>query len=202
MKKKILLYTRFERFWHWCQAILILGLMVTGFEIHGTFRLTGFENAFLWHNYLSYALIALSMFAIFWHFTTGEWKQYIPTMEKIGEMVCYYTKDIFKGKPHPFEKRPDRKLNPLQRITYFLLKVVIFPFQIGTGLVYLYNDELAQAGINLSTRTIAYLHTAGGFMFLVFLVIHVYLATTGPTVFSHMKAIITGWELIEDDLSA
>jgi Ni,Fe-hydrogenase I cytochrome b subunit len=31
---KIYLYTRFERFWHWFQALMIITLIVTGLEIH------------------------------------------------------------------------------------------------------------------------------------------------------------------------
>ena len=31
MKKEILLYPVFERFWHWSQALLIILLVVTGF---------------------------------------------------------------------------------------------------------------------------------------------------------------------------
>ena len=39
--KKIYIYQRFERFWHWSQAILIIFLALTGFEVHGTFHILG-----------------------------------------------------------------------------------------------------------------------------------------------------------------
>ena len=39
--KKIMIYQRFERFWHWCQAALIFFLMFTGFEIHGSYQVLG-----------------------------------------------------------------------------------------------------------------------------------------------------------------
>ena len=42
--KKVYLYTRFERFWHWLQGLMIMVLMVTGFEVHGTFTLMGFQT--------------------------------------------------------------------------------------------------------------------------------------------------------------
>ena len=38
------LYTRYERFWHWLQMALIFVLLVTGFEVHGTFPFLGFDN--------------------------------------------------------------------------------------------------------------------------------------------------------------
>ena len=40
---KVKYYTGFERFWHWTQALLIISLLITGFEIHGTIQLFGFE---------------------------------------------------------------------------------------------------------------------------------------------------------------
>jgi Ni,Fe-hydrogenase I cytochrome b subunit len=34
-QQRIYIFKRFERFWHWTQALLILTLLVTGFEVHG-----------------------------------------------------------------------------------------------------------------------------------------------------------------------
>jgi len=194
MKEKLLFYTRFERFWHWAQALLIILLLATGFVIHGSFSIMGYEYAVALHNQLAWILMGLTAFAVFWHFTTGEWKQYTPTMEKTAAMIHYYTVGIFKGSKHPVGKYPDRKLNPMQRITYFLLKVLLFPFQIITGLVYLYYNSLGEA---VSLEKIALLHTAGAFVFMAFLIIHVYLATTGETVLAHFKAMVTGWEEVD-----
>ena len=39
----------FKRFWHWSQAALILVLLLTGFEIHGSFENFGFERAVRCH---------------------------------------------------------------------------------------------------------------------------------------------------------
>ena len=33
--QKVYIYKRFERFWHWTQASLIIFLALTGFEVHG-----------------------------------------------------------------------------------------------------------------------------------------------------------------------
>jgi len=194
MKEKKLFYTRFERFWHWAQALLIILLLITGFTVHGTLSILPFGKAVLLHNQLAWLLIGLTIFAIFWHLTTGQWKQYTPTLEKTAEMVCYYSRDIFKGCEHPVKKDVDRKLNPLQRITYFLLKVILFPFQLITGLLYMYAGRI---GISMDIGTLALLHTIGAFAFLGFLIVHVYLATTGETVGAHFRAMITGWEEIE-----
>ncbi len=192
--KRVYLYSRFERFWHWSQAILIMALLATGFEIHGSFSAFGFERAFDWHNWMGWALIVLSAFAIFWHFTTGQWRHYLPIKEKLVEVCFYYTAGIFKGEPHPFEKHPDKKLNPLQRIAYLILKLLIMPIQFISGLLYYYYPQLPELGIHIRLETIAGWHTAGAFALLIFLIFHVYLTTTGKTVFSHLKGMITGWE--------
>ena len=43
--ERVYLFTRFERLWHWAQAVLIIGMLVTGFEIHGTYTWLGFAQA-------------------------------------------------------------------------------------------------------------------------------------------------------------
>jgi thiosulfate reductase cytochrome b subunit len=110
--KKEYIYKRFERFWHWSQAGLILFLSLTGFEVHDSIHVFGFAKAVLFHRIAAYLLLGLIVFAIFWHFTTGEWKQYIPTVKKLKEQIRYYTLGIFKNEPHPTKKTALNKLNP------------------------------------------------------------------------------------------
>ena len=55
----IYLYTRYERFWHWLQTTLIILLLVTGFEVHGTYRLLGFRSAVDIHNYVGLGWLIL-----------------------------------------------------------------------------------------------------------------------------------------------
>jgi thiosulfate reductase cytochrome b subunit len=183
--------------WHWTQAILIILLGVTGFEIHGTIQIFGFERAVDIHNFSAWSVMGLIAFAIFWHFTTGEWKQYIPTTKKIREMAVYYTRGIFRGEPHPVAKSRQMKLNPLQRMAYFFLKIFIFPFQIITGLFLYFYNSWSSWGIAANIDAMAVLHTLGAFFFLTFFIIHVYLTTTGETPTSHIRAMITGTEEVE-----
>ncbi|WP_430809354.1 MULTISPECIES: cytochrome b/b6 domain-containing protein [unclassified Carboxylicivirga] len=201
--KQVYIYKKFERFWHWSQAALILFLALTGFEIHGSFSLLGFEKAVSFHRVASYLLLALIAFSIFWHFTTGEWKQYIPTLSKLKDQVQYYTVGIFINAPHPTIKSARKKLNPLQAITYLGFKLLMAPVMILTGLLYLYyktfdvNDIIVVSDIPLSW--IAWLHTLGAWLLMAFIVVHVYMTTTGHSVTSNIKAMLTGWDLLEDD---
>ena len=192
---RIYIFKRFERFWHWAQALLIIVMGVTGFEIHGTYSLIGYESAQEVHTTAAWLLIGLWVFAIFWHFTTGEWKQYIPTFDKLTAMVRYYLTGIFTDAPHPFRQTTVTKHNPLQRLAYLFVKLIINPAIWISGLLYLYYSAWPALGLDgLSLAGVAFVHTAAAFLMLVFFVVHVYFATTGHTWSSHIKAMITGYE--------
>lgn len=200
------IFKRFERFWHWTQAALIIFMLVSGFEVHGTYRLLGWQKAAELHTLAAWALVALWAFAIFWHFTTGEWRQYIPTLKNITAVLRYYSVGIFTGERHPFRVTQLTKHNPLQRLAYLVVKLVINPLIWVSGFAYLYYNELGASGIpflmGMDLGSIALVHTAAAFLMLVFLIVHVYFATTGHTPLAHIKAMITGWEDIEAEPAA
>lgn len=193
---RIFLYKRYERFWHWSQAALIIFMLITGFEIHGTYHLFGFDRASNLHTYTAWTLLTLWAFTIFWQFTTGEWKQYVPTLEKVGAMIRYYVFGIFTNAPHPFQKTSVKKHNPLQRLAYLALLAFVSPIIWGSGLFYLFYAYWKDWGVDrwLSLEAVALTHTVGAFMMLTFFFVHVYLTTTGHTPFAHIKTMITGWE--------
>ncbi|HRS02285.1 MAG TPA: cytochrome b/b6 domain-containing protein [Bacteroidota bacterium] len=203
MKTKAYIYKGFERFWHWSQAVLILFLAFTGFEVHGTYKFFGYENAVIYHQIAAYSYIVLVLFTIFWHFTTGEWKQYIPTWKNIKAQLNYYLFGIFKNAPHPTKKTVLSKLNPLQKLTYLGLKLLVIPVMVTTGLLYMFyrypqSHHIESININ-SLQTIAFIHTLGALLLIAFIILHLYLITTGTTVTSNLKAMLTGYEEIESD---
>lgn len=190
------LYKRYERFWHWSQAALVIFMLLTGFEVHGSFEWLGFHRAADLHVFAAWTLLVLWAFTIFWQFTTGEWRQYIPTLKKVDAMIRYYLIGIFTNAPHPYQKTAHKKHNPLQRLAYLALLAMVSPIIWGSGILYLgfaYWDALGLKGW-LSLEAVSMVHSAGAFMMLVFFVVHVYLTTTGHTPFAHIKTMITGWE--------
>ena len=197
--ERIYVFKRFERFWHWAQATLIIFMLLTGFEVHGAYHIFGFAAAVNLHTIAAWSLIGLWVFAIFWHFTTGEWKQYIPTTDKVVAMVKFYSVEIFTHAPHPFKATVLQKHNPLQRLAYLGVMLLIGPLLWISGWFYLFFGDWSAWGLNnyLSLEWVALLHTAGAFMMLTFLIAHLYLTTTGHTPTSHIKAMITGWEKVE-----
>lgn len=194
---KVLMFQKFERFWHWTQALLIISMLVTGFEIHGSFSLLGWEAAVNLHIVLAWTLIALWILAIFWHLTTGEWKQYAPSgLDKILMMVNYYSIGIFKGGAEPFHKTRAKKHNPLQSMAYLSLNVMILPVLWISGLLYLFYAAWTAWGLGgLSLNLVALVHTAGAFAMLAFLIVHLYMTITmSEKPFGSVKAMITGYE--------
>lgn len=200
-KKQVYIYKGFERFWHWMQAILIFFLAFTGFEIHGTFNFFGFRDAVRYHNVAAYMLIIIIVFAIFWHLTTGEWRQYVPTLQNIKAQLDYYIFGIFRNAPHPTKKTVLSKLNPLQKLTYFGLKILVIPVSVTTGLLYMFYRYPSRHGIesiNIQTlEVVAIIHTIAAILLIVFIITHLYLITTGESVTSNLKAMLTGFEELE-----
>ena len=203
--KREYVYKGFERFWHWTQAILILFLAFTGFEIHGSLHFFGFEQAVAFHKIAAISFIVLIAFAIFWHFTTDEWKQYIPTLHNLRAQAEYYIIGIFRNAPHPTKKTVLSKLNPLQKLVYLALKLLVVPVMVVSGLLYMfyrYPQRHAIESLNIEgLEKIALLHTAGAFFLVAFIIAHLYLITTGRSATSNLKAMITGYEELESEHS-
>ncbi len=198
MRKGELVYRSFERFWHWMQAALILFLALTGFEIHGSLPFFGFGNAVRYHAAAALCFLVLVAFAVFWHFTTEEWRQYLPTRKNLRAQAEYYLHGIFRNAPHPTRKHPLRKLNPLQKLVYAGLKVFLIPLMAASGLLYMvyrYPERHEVRSLTIGMlEPIAVLHTLGAFFMVAFLIAHLYLITTGQTLTSNLKAMVTGYE--------
>lgn len=201
-KKQVYVYKAFERFWHWMQAILIFFLAFSGFEIHGSYKFFGFKDAVRYHNIAAYMLIILIVFAIFWHFSTGEWRQYVPSFKNIAAQLNYYIFGIFKNAPHPTKKTVLTKLNPLQKLTYFGLKILVIPVIVTSGLLYMlyrYPQRHGIESLNIeSLELIAIIHTIAAFLLVTFIITHLYLITTGEKVTTNLKAMLTGYEELEE----
>jgi len=195
------LFTAYERIWHWVMALSVLALILTGIQVHfgGAIHLFGAANAVAIHNFFAAVLVLNSFLALFYHLATAAIRQFLPSRKGVGKEIKlqtrYYLRDIFKALPAPFSPSAERKLNVLQQISYLLLLNVLFPFQIITGvMVWLVGKSPDFAAMIGGLHLIAPLHNLGSWMLISFLVAHVYLATTGHTVFAHLRAMIDGYE--------
>jgi thiosulfate reductase cytochrome b subunit/mono/diheme cytochrome c family protein len=198
------IFTTYERLWHWVMAVSVFALMLTGLQIHfpGRIYLFGAARAVSIHNFFAVVLMLNAFLALFYHLATAAIRQFLPQRQGLTEELTrqtkYYLRDIFKGLPAPFRRSPERKLNVLQQITYSLLLNILFPLQIVTGaLIWLVGTYPSFAIMVGGLGIIAPLHNLGSWMFISFLVMHVYLATTGHTVMAHVRGMIDGYEEVE-----
>ncbi len=199
--KRVEIYTAYERIWHWLQAATILLLALTGFEIHAPerVRLLGFAGATRLHEALALLLIANGFLSLFYHLATGAIRQYVPApRDALTQGVAqarYYLRGIFRGEPHPFARHPGRKLNVLQQLTYLAILNLLLPVQIATGVLLWQAFPLAGLVDRLGgLGAVATVHVGAAWLFLCFVVMHVYLTTTGPTPLAYLRAMITGDE--------
>lgn len=195
------IYTIHERIWHWLQALTIIALMITGFEIHAPqgLHLLGFENAVRVHNAFAVLLLLNALLGFFYFFTTGLMKIFGP---RSGEFLTlaiaqgrYYMFGIFRGETHPMERYPGEKLNPLQQLTYLSILNVLLPVQVISGVLIwgaqrwpALVDQIGGLGVLVP------IHLLTAWFFLADTIGHVYMTTTGPTVGAHVRAMITGHE--------
>jgi len=198
------MYSVYERLWHWLQTAAIFLLIFSGLVIHKPDQLGMFNFPFMvqLHNILGFILLINAALAAFYHFASGQIRQFLPKprgfFNDAFAQARYYAYGIFKGEPHPLEKTPERKMNPIQQVTYLMLLNVLLPAQVITG-VLMWGlqrfPDLAQAlgGLPL----LAPLHTLIAWLLATFIVLHVYMTTTGHTPLANIKAMMFGWDELE-----
>jgi thiosulfate reductase cytochrome b subunit len=202
--KEVYMYSVYERLWHWLQTFVIMLLLFTGLIIHkpDTFGIFSFEYVVPVHNIMAAILAVNAALALFYHLASGEIKQYIPRPYGFFDMAItqamYYLRGIFKGEEHPYEKTPDKKLNPLQQATYFGLLNVLLPLIGLTGVLMWGAQRWPNLSVSLGGLIyIAPIHTMIAWLFASFVVLHVYLTTTGYKPLTGIQAMMMGWEQIE-----
>ena len=204
MSEKLYLYTVYERIWHWLQTVLIFMLIFTGAGIRfpDYCRLCDFLLLVRLHKILGFVLLVNAFLALFYHLSTGYIKQFIPEPKDFISMAIrlsiYYMRDIFRGEWHPFKRDFHHKLNPLQQIIYLVILNILLPFQVISGILLWgsqYWPDQVDRLIDVSVLTEA--HSLASWLFVAFIIGHVYMTTTGPTPLSYLKGMITGWEEVE-----
>jgi thiosulfate reductase cytochrome b subunit len=196
--RPVMIYTRFERFWHWSQMALIVTMLISGFAIHGLVQWIDFDLAVTIHTLAALTLLALWILATFWLFTTGNFKHYLPTSNGLGQVVRFYSYGIFLGERHPYRKAFWRKHNPLQAMAYLMLKTVLFPAIWVSGLAYLFYfawGDTPNAAVWLGW--VALVHTVTAYAILTFVIMHVYMLTIGHSFREHVTPMLTGFDEVE-----
>ena len=202
--RRVHMYDAYRRFWHWLQAISIATLLATGLIIHrpDLFAAVSFRGVVTLHNVLAALLVINAALALFYHLATERIREFIPRpygfFDDAIRQTRYYLSGIFKGEPHPFEKRPDDRMNPLQKVTYLVILNVLLPLQIATGALMWGAQKWPEvAGALGGPPLLAPFHSLVAWLFASFIVMHVYLTTTGATPLEAIRGMVTGYEEVE-----
>jgi thiosulfate reductase cytochrome b subunit len=200
----IYMYESYRRFWHWLQTVAIVILLFTGLIIHRPelFGLFSFRGVVTVHNVIAVILVMNALLAVFYHLATERMQEYVPRpygfFDDAIVQAKYYISGIFKGEGHPFEKTPTSRMNPIQKVTYFGILMVLLPLQMLTGAlmwgVQKYPTIDSWFG---GLPVLAPFHSLIAWTFATFIIIHVYMTTTGATPLEAMRGMVTGYEKVE-----
>ncbi|GAB3663201.1 cytochrome b/b6 domain-containing protein [Ramlibacter alkalitolerans] len=199
------------RIWHWANVILFIGLVVTGVQVRylDLVDLMPFQTAVMLHNWVGFALIANFFVWLLFYLFSERNQAYHPELNIVKlanasfEQAKYYGWGMFRGEHNPHRIDPYHKFNPLQRTLYQILMLFLLPMQFATGLL-MWDIKRFSAVIEMvgGLRVVSTVHVLIFIFFVFYLFFHPYLATLGHTPTAHIRAMVTGFEDVEDEPAA
>jgi thiosulfate reductase cytochrome b subunit len=195
------------RLWHWVNALGFVLLILTGVHIRyaDLLQIVPFATAVRIHNWTGLALIANYFVWLSFYLFTDKISVYHPELNPkkyfrhaLAQMM-YYGYGIFRGDPEPHRVTAYHKFNALQSITYQIVMMILVPVQFYTGLL-LWDLERFAGSVALlgGVRVVATVHVMLFIFFTAYIFGHVYLGSLGHTASAHFKAMITGYEDVDD----
>lgn len=201
MSERIYLLPVWIRLWHWTNALLIITLAITGISLHFAdpkLPLVEFSLAARIHDIAGIALVAVYTLFVIANIVSGNWWQYVPkppgVLERCWIQTKWYCWGIFKGEPHPYRVSEETNFNALQAISYWVIMYVILPLMLLTGIIFLVPEFAPDRVFGFDgLLPVAVLHYLTGAAIVMFMIVHIYLGTTGKTATSMFKTMLTGW---------
>ena len=192
------------RIWHWTNAFGFVLLIATGLQIRylDLLHLVSFKTAVVVHNWVGFVLLADYFLWLGFYLFTGKIKVYYPELSptKYLRQLQYYGYGILRGDPDPHHVSINHKFNPLQGMTYLIVMVLMVPVQFFTGLL-LWDVSRFPSMVEMfgGVRIVDSVHVICFFFFSGFIFIHPYLSSLSDKPWVHYKAMITGYEEVEDE---
>ncbi len=204
---KIFVHPLPVRIWHWINAFGFITMIASGIQIRyiGLIDVISFKTAVDMHNFVGFVLIANFFVWFLFYLFSDKIRVYLPELRPMKHFIAsfrqmkYYGYGIFKGQTNPHQVSVYHKFNALQSMTYQIVMLLLVPIQCVTG-VLLWDVERFQSAITLTggLRVVDTVHVLIFIFFAGFIFIHPYLASLGHTWSAHFKAMITGYEEVED----
>lgn len=194
------LYPVWVRLWHWTNALLFLVLIASGVSMHfaGADWLMPFATARVVHNVAGLSLTVVWIGFLVANARGGNGRHYrVRPRGLIGRLIAqtrYYTYGIFRREPHPFQVTDEMKFNALQQLSYLGVMYGLMPILILSGWAFLFSIYLPETLFGLgSVWVVALTHLGVSYLLVLFLLMHLYIITTGETVSANLRAMLTGW---------
>ena len=196
------------RLWHWTNALGFMLLIATGLQIRylDLIQLLPFRTAVEIHNWVGFVLIANFFVWLGFYLFTDKIKVYHPELspkkyfQASFRQMQFYGYGIFRGEPNPHHPSAYHKFNALQSMLYQIIMMLLVPVMFVTGLL-LWDVTRFSSMVEMlgGVRVVDTVHVLLFIVFCGFIIVHVYLASLGHTASAHFKAMITGFEEIEDE---
>ncbi|WP_295457095.1 cytochrome b/b6 domain-containing protein [uncultured Thiodictyon sp.] len=197
----IYLYPRWLRLWHWLSALLFLMLLVSGASMHyaGNPWLLSFRRAVLIHNAAGILLTLGWIGFIVGNLISDNGRHYRihwrGLVGRLSAQVRYYSYGIFHGAQHPFAVSSAMKFNVLQQLSYLGVMYLLMPLLIVSGWAFLFAAYLPETLFGIGALwSVAMIHLTVAYCLVLFLMTHLYMITTGETLFTNLRAMLTGWD--------
>jgi len=196
------------RIWHWCNAIGVVGLILTGIQIRyvGLVDVVSFRTAVLAHNWIGFCLIANFLVWLFFYLSSDRIKVYHPELSPkkhfaaAFQQLMYYGYGMFKGAPNPHHVSVYVKFNPMQSMTYQVVMMLALPVQFFTGIL-MWDVRRFSAVVDAlgGVRVIDTVHVLIFIFFVAYVLVHAYLGTLGHTPAAHFKEMFTGYVDVDEE---
>ena len=214
-------YSSNNRILHWIRALVITGLIITGFYIAdpflspdgGTEKLL-FAKWAMWHYLFGFVLISAGLLRIYLFFFGKDSDGELRSLKDVFSIKSW----IIQLKSYFFIGELQKKglYGPLQFITYFAITVLVIVASV-TGLVlyvhvyhqgiggWLYEPMRAVEAWMGGLATVRYIHHITMWGYLIFIPIHIYLVIWSAIRFKHgaLDVMFTGYDyhLKKDELN-
>jgi thiosulfate reductase cytochrome b subunit len=205
--RKVYVHPLPVRIWHWLNAFGFITLILTGVQIRylDIIDVVSFKTAVAVHNAVGWVLVGNFFVWLLYYLFTDKIRVYHPELSPVKHFrdtlrqAKFYGYGIFKGEPNPHHVSAYHKFNALQSMTYQVIMQLLVPLQLATG-VLLWDLHGFAGAVELfgGVRVVATVHVLLFIFFTAFIFAHPYLASLGHTPGAHFKAMVTGYEEVEE----
>jgi len=194
--KMIYKHTLTTRILHAIHLFATIVLILTGFYIYSPLSFNIFPNmdiARFLHFIFMWLIIATMVYKTYYLLAIRDFMSFVFTFEDLKDLpgvIKYYVFGFFKKKV----RKKTGKYNAGQKLLYSAWTILLL-FQIATGFA-MYLPESFSGFMYLfgGLNHFKAWHAIGAWIFVITTMVHVYLGTTGTTLFDFYKQMITGYE--------